>query len=108
MLECGRQSSNDLSGALRLLRASVKTAKLCQEHLVLPLAQKILERAAMYQEELSKAPLSSSNDEVIAFASLRVDYYTARISLVSSLVVPGYSLIMYRQESKRIFNWQST
>lgn len=76
MLECGRQSTIDPAAAVRLLKTCLKVARGCQDNDILPLATKVLERAATYQEELS----GSHDDSVIS--GLRVDYFAARAQLV--------------------------
>ncbi len=82
MIECGRQSAEDVSGSIRILKISVKAAKTCQEQDVLPLAQKVLERAAKYQADLSgKPPAGEEDKRTIGF--LASEYFLARARLVS-------------------------
>lgn len=82
MLECGRVTTRDQVAAHRLLKTSVKTAKMCLEHDILPLAHKILERASDYQEELSRIGTNAIEPD-FSIASLKVEYLMVRISLVT-------------------------
>lgn len=83
MLECGQRSSNDHISYQRLLKASIKSAQLCQDCQIPALAYKLLERASDYQEQLSLLCLDTvakpdRHDEE-AIAELNADYFLVRI-----------------------------
>lgn len=82
MLECGMDEARKACSYLRLLKISVKTAQYCQEHNVLSLASKMLERAAKFQAELSQLTTDVQKSPVQDIASARIDYFLARVSLV--------------------------
>lgn len=104
MLECAKQSSDDPKAALRLLKTSLKTVKMCQQHSVLPLAQKILERAASYQEELNNAVASLAYEDLASVCGLRADYFVAGIALVFRLRIGKSVVNNSRQENKEMLS----
>lgn len=83
MLECGKDEERKALSYLRLLKTSVTTAKYCQEHTVLSLASRMLERAASYEVELSQLTIVEGQRGLrFEIASARIDYLLARISFV--------------------------
>jgi hypothetical protein len=71
---------------IRLLKVALKAARVCIEKKELSNATKILERAAEYQDVLSKETNGSDGDEGEAAHRLRMEYFSVRTTLVGGLV----------------------
>jgi hypothetical protein len=71
---------------IRLMRVALKAAQVCMENSELSNATKILERAAEYQDILSKETDGSGVDEGEAAHHLRIEYFALRTTLVGELL----------------------
>jgi len=86
----------DLSQITRLMKISIKTARLCLEHQHTDLASKVLERAAAYEDNLSRdravagvnRSTESDDQDRETYLRLRLDYLGLRMLLVRTLVLP--------------------
>jgi hypothetical protein len=67
---------------IRLMKVALKAARVCIEDNELNNAVKILERAAEYQDVLSKQTNGSNGDKGEAGNCLRMDYFAVRTTLV--------------------------
>lgn len=74
----GRERKN----SIRLLKVALKAAKVCIDNSELSGATKTLERAADYQEALSKESDEESVEEYELGDSLRLEYFAVRTALV--------------------------
>lgn len=93
MLECGQQGNDDVNATVRLLKASLKAARQCQEVEELPLAHKVLERTADLKEHLTSIASRSTipKEQVGVIIQLEVDYFLGRIDLVSRINIVQHS-----------------
>lgn len=69
---------------IRLMKVALKAAKMCIDGSELSTATKILERAAEYQEILSKAVEGETEEETALADRLRAEYFAVRTTLVSA------------------------
>lgn len=74
--DCGPQN------CVRLLKVALKTAKTCLDTVQLDLCAKSLERAARYEEELSKSAAEEWPVEGMVYEKLRAEYFILRTALV--------------------------
>jgi hypothetical protein len=72
---------------IRLMRVALKAARVCMENNELSNSTKILERAAEYQDILSRETDGSGSDEGEAAHRLRIEYFALRTALVSELLL---------------------
>lgn len=70
---------------IRLIKVALKAARVCIDSSELNNATKILERAAEYQDALSKETDRTSHDEGEVADRLRMDYLAVRTTLVSEM-----------------------
>lgn len=75
---------------VRLLKVALKTAKACLDTAQLELCAKSLERAARYEEELSKPAANEGPVEGLSYKKLRAEYYILRTALVGSRLCPRF------------------
>jgi hypothetical protein len=73
---------------IRLMKVALKAARVCIDGSELSNATKILERAAEYQEILSKASDGADDDEGEVARRLRLEYFAVRTTLVSNVHLP--------------------
>ncbi|KAF1940662.1 SPO22-domain-containing protein [Clathrospora elynae] len=73
----GRQRKN----CIRLMKVALKAARVCIDCNELSTATKVLERAAEYQEHLSKNHEAQSGEETELADGLRIEYFAVRTTL---------------------------
>jgi hypothetical protein len=86
----GRQRKS----CVRLLKVALKAAKVCIEGKELSIATKVLERAAEYQDILSKEDDGASAEVRELVNRLRIEYFAVRTTLVSTATPAGVRLCL--------------
>jgi hypothetical protein len=74
-----------LKSCIRLMKVALKAARMCIEGIELSNATKVLERAAEYQDVLSKQTDGTGNEESEVARRLRMEYFAVRTTLVSDM-----------------------
>ena len=69
---------------IRLMKVALKAAKVCIESKELNTATKVLERAAEYQEGLSKESEDANTEDASLADGLLMEYFAVRTTLVSA------------------------
>lgn len=80
---CGQATkARERKHCIRLIKVALKAARVCIEHNELGAATKVLERAADYQDELSKESDSTTDEKTNVTDCLRIEYFAVRTTLV--------------------------
>jgi tetratricopeptide (TPR) repeat protein len=78
------QKGKQRKSCIRLIKVALKAARVCIEGDELGIAMKVLERAAEYEEVLSKRSEGENEGDVELADGLRVQYFAVRTTLVSA------------------------
>lgn len=78
------KEGSELKTRARLMKVALKAAKVCIECGEFNVATKVLERAAEYQEVLTKGQNEEQGEEEEIGERLRVEYFAVRALLVSA------------------------
>ncbi|RMZ74395.1 transcription factor [Pyrenophora seminiperda CCB06] len=90
----GRQRKS----CVRLIKVALKTARNCIEGNELQISTKVLERAAEYQDVLSKGNEGELKEESELVEGLRARYFTMRMTLFLSLHIELMQVQAWRQD----------
>lgn len=70
------------SNVVRLMKVALKAAKICLEDAQIELCQKVMERAAAYENRLPKSQSDKDDEEEMHLSGrLRTEYFTLRTAL---------------------------
>ncbi|MCJ1284476.1 hypothetical protein MMC26_003808, partial [Xylographa opegraphella] len=82
LLDCGyRSTAGGTANAIRVLKSALKTTKLCLDQRHVALAERIVEKAAYYEEALKHCDRDDVQDSNTLHTDLSSDYFMMRIAL---------------------------